>query len=149
AMQCASAPVLHVAAAHGLSWQTVHRAQMQALARWQATRAEPPLEMVGVDEKWLGRRLGRKFGYITIVSNLATGEPVWIGRGRDHTALANWIATLSPEQKARIRLFAMDMHEPFRKALQLDPVLASVPVVHDPFHITKRALEALNDVRKS
>jgi transposase len=148
ALQCASMPVVHVAAQHGLSWSTVHRAEVAALQRWAATRPEVPLREVGVDEKWLGRRNHRTERFVTIVSNLETGEPLWIGYGRREETLASWLALLTPAQKAGIRLFSMDMHEPFIQAIRHDPVLATVPITHDPFHVIKRAGEALDEVRR-
>jgi transposase len=58
---------------------TARRAEQHALERWQATRSPEPLTMVGVDEKYLGRRNTFEDKYVTIVSNLQNGEPIWIG----------------------------------------------------------------------
>ena len=148
AVEAASMPLMHVAALHALSWSTVRRAEGAALARWDATRKPVPLRLVGVDEKWLGRRHHLDYDYVTIVSNLATGEPVWIGYGRSQETLAAWTATLSPQQKAQIQLFAMDMHEAFRLAVRADPELAHAAIVHDPFHVMKRAGEAVDEMRR-
>lgn len=148
AVEAASMPVMHVAAMHGLSWLTVRRAEERALARWEQTRPAVPLHDVGVDEKWLGRRNKLEDKFVTIVSNLQTGEPVWIGYGRSAETLRLWFSRLTPQQKAGIRLFAMDMHQPFMNAVRDDPDLARVPIVHDPFHIMKRALEAITELRR-
>lgn len=148
AVQAASMPVMHVAALHGLSWLTVRRAEERALERWERTRPTVPLRDVGVDEKWLGRRNRLADKFVTIVSNLDTGEPVWIGYGRDENTLKQWLASLTPEQKAGIRLFAMDMHRPFLNAVRDDPAFARVPIVHDPFHVMKRAVEAITELRR-
>jgi transposase len=148
ALEAASMPVLHVAARHGLSWRTVRRAEGAALARWDATRTPPPLEMVGIDEKYLGRRHRLDHEYVTIVSNLATGEPIWIGPDRRETTVRKWLATLTPEQKRAIKVVAMDMHRPFANAILGDPKMKHVAIVHDPFHIVKRVGEAVSEVRK-
>ena len=147
-LQAASMPVMHVAALHGLSWSTVRRAEGAALARWDATREPIPLRSVGVDEKWLGRRHHLDEDFVTVVSNLSTGEPIWIGYGRSEKTLAGFLATLSREQKGAIRLFAMDMHDPFRNAVRADPQLAHAAIVHDPFHIMKRAGKAVDEMRR-
>lgn len=149
ALQAASMPVMHVAALHALSWRTVRRAEAAALARWDATRPPVPLEMVGLDEKWLGRRHHRDHEYVTIVSNLATGEPIWIGPHRREATVKSWLATLSPEQKAAIKVVAMDMHRPFANAILGDPEMKHVAIVHDAFHVMKRAGEAITEVRKA
>ncbi len=148
ALGAASAPVSHVAAQYGVGWSTVRSAEAAALARWDATRSPVPLRQVGVDEKWLGRRHGLEHHFVTIVSNLETGEPLWIGPGRGQDTLAAWLATLTPAEKAGIQLFAMDMHAPYKAAVRADPVLRDVPVVHDPFHVMKRVLETVTEVRR-
>jgi transposase len=148
AVQSMSMPISHVAAMHGLDWTTVRRSQDAAIERWEKTRPVTVLRQVGVDEKYLGRRNARADKFVTIVSNLATGEPVWIGDGRREQTLGSWLATLSQEQKTTIELFAMDMHEPFASAVRNDPDLKHAAVVHDPFHVMKRAGEAVDELRR-
>lgn len=143
-------PIAHVAALHGLDWATVRRAEDAALERWQQTRPPVRLRMVGVDEKYLGRRAkNRSEKFMTIVSNLETGEPLWIGPGRREETLATWLSSLSPEQKAEIVLFAKDMHHPFANAVRNDLGLAHAAIVHDPSHVVKRAGEAVDELRRS
>lgn len=148
ALDAFSMPLVHVATKHALSWHSVRRCELAAIERWEETRARPVLRQVGIDEKWLGRRHKGEHKFVTIVSDLATGEPVWMGYGRDEATLARWFAELSDEEKARIEVFACDMHRPFLNAIRADPVLAKVPVVHDPFHVIKRAGEALTELRR-
>jgi transposase len=149
ALDAFSMPLIHVSTKWGLSWHTVRRAELDAIERWDRTQPPVPLRQVGVDEKWLGRRHKRKEKFVTIVSNLETGVPIWIGYGRSSETLKSWLDTLTPEQKAAIRLFAVDMHEPFKKAIRDDPQLAHAAIVHDPFHVTKRAGEAITELRRS
>jgi transposase len=47
-----------------------------------------------------------------------------------------------------IQLFAMDMFEAFANAVRNDPDLKHVAIVHDPFHVMKRAGEAVDEVRR-
>ncbi len=148
ALQAASMPVMHVAAQHGLSWGTVRRAEGAALARWDATRPSVVLRQGGVDEKWLGRRHKLDHDFVTIVSNLEIGQPVWIGPGRSQDTLAAWFGTLSPRQKAAIVVFAMDMHAPFSAAVRADAKLIHAHIVHDSFHVMKQALKAVDEVRR-
>jgi transposase len=149
AVQAASMPISHVALLHGLDWTTVRRAEQAALERWEQTRPPVRLRFVGVDEKYLGRRgKQRPDKFVTIVSDLETGEPVWFGYGRRKETLACWINGLGDEQKARIVLFAMDMHDPFAEAVREAPGLGHVAIVHDPFHVMKRAGEAVDEVRR-
>lgn len=148
ALQAQSMPTSHVAAQFGVDWHCVRRAEFHALQRWNATRPPEPLTMVGLDEKYLGRRHKREDKYITIVSNLYTGEPIWIGFGRSEATVARWLSTISDKDKEGIELFAMDMHEAFKNAVRADPALAHVAIAHDPFHVMKRALQAVDEVRR-
>jgi transposase len=146
--QAASMSTAHVAVQHGVDWATVRRAELAALARWDATRSPVPLRWVGVDEKWLGRRHSLPHHFVTIISNLETGEPVAIRPGRDQESLTSWLASLPVTEKMGIELFAMDMHAPFAAAVRADPLLKDRPIVHDPFHVMKRAGAALDEVRR-
>jgi len=148
ALQAQSMPTSHVAAQFGVDWHCVRRAELHALQRWDATREPEPLTMVGLDEKYLGRRHGREDKYITIISNLYTGEPIWIGFGRSEATVARWLSTISDQDKEGIALFAMDMHEAFKNAVRADPALEHVAIAHDPFHVMKRALQAVDEVRR-
>jgi transposase len=148
ALEASSMPLSHVAALHGLDWHTARRAEQHALERWQATRSPEPLTMVGVDEKYLGRRNTFEDKYVTIVSNLSNGEPIWIGFGRGEATLRQWLGGLTDEQKTAITLFVMDMHAPFMAAIRADEKLSHAAIVHDPFHIMKRAGEAIDELRR-
>lgn len=149
ALEAASMPTLHVAVKYGVEWHTVRRAERHALERWAATRTAEPLEMVGIDEKYLGRRGKHDTKYVTIISNLTTGEPIWIGKGRGQEAVHQWLDTQTAEQKAAIKLFSMDMSEAYRTAVRSDPALRMADIVHDPFHVMKRAGEALDELRRA
>ena len=149
ALQASSMPVLRVAAQYGLSWSTVRRAESMAIARWEAQRPKLELTQVGIDEKYLGRRHERDEKYVTIVSDLLTGEPVWLGYGRSEATVKKWLDLLSAEQKQRLKLFAMDMHEAFKNAVTNDPKLKHVEIAHDPFHVIKRANEAIDELRRA
>jgi len=148
ALEAQSMPTSHVAVRYGVDWHTVRRAERRALERWDATRTPPPLTQVGMDEKYLGRR--NQFGdkFVTIVSNLESGEPVWIGFGRREATVNAWINTLSVHDKTAIKLVVMDMHQPFKLAVQADDALRHAAIAHDPFHVMKRANEAIDELRR-
>ena len=84
----------------------------------------------------------------TIASNLRSGEPVWIGYGRSEADVKRFLDTLTAEKKSKIKLFACDMHKPFHAAIRSDEQLAHAAIVHDPFHIMKRAGEAVTELRR-
>ena len=57
------------------------------LERWAAQRRKPALRQLGVDEI----HLGKKEKFLTVASNLESGEPVWFGRERKKKP---WTASL-------------------------------------------------------
>ena len=56
---------------------------LRYLERWTAARRKPALRQMGVDEI----HLGKKQKFITVVSNLQAGEPLWFGRERKRETL--------------------------------------------------------------
>jgi transposase len=67
----------------GLSSSTIRTIDLRYLKRWAEGRRKPALRQMGVDEIYVGKK--QKF--LTVVSNLETGEPVWFGRERKKETL--------------------------------------------------------------
>ena len=59
-----------------LAASTVRVIDLRYLQRWSATRRRDRLEQMGVDEIYFGKQMK----FITVVSNLETGEPLWFGQ---------------------------------------------------------------------
>jgi transposase len=148
ALEAVSMPILHVAILHGLSWSTVRQAEVAAIRRWERTRPVTPLVWLGVDEKYLGRRHRRQECFVTIVSNLDTGEPLWIGLGRSEAVLSTYLLTLPAEVKTQLVGIAMDMYKPYYAAVANTPGLEHVVIAHDPFHVMKRVGQAVDELRR-
>ena len=75
---CESASVRRVALQFGLVASTVRAIDLCYLRRWSEGRRRSGLRQMGVDEIYLGKK--QKF--LTVVTNLETGEPLWFGRER-------------------------------------------------------------------
>jgi transposase len=54
---------------------------------------------------------------------------------------------LSPENRGAIEAIAMDMHEPYVKAIKEQLRLAEDKIVHDRFHVIKHATKAVDTTR--
>src|SRR5450631_4845329 len=63
-----------VARQFGMAQSTVRGIDLRYLERWEAARKKAPLRQMGVDEIYLGKK--QKF--VTVVSNLETGEPIFL-----------------------------------------------------------------------
>jgi len=141
---CESASVRQVARQYGLAASTVRAIDLRYLERWAAARPKPALVQMGVDEI----HLGKKQKFITVVSNLETGEPVWFGRERKKETLDEFFENeLSRRQRMRITAVCVDMWEPFR--LSLEQHVPNAKIVYDKFHVMQHANAAVDEVRRA
>jgi transposase len=96
---CESASARQVARRFGLAESTVRVIDLRYLERWAAKRRDPPLRHMGVDEIYRGKN--DKF--LTVVSNLESGEPLWFGNERKKETLDEFFSTqLSRGRRKRI-----------------------------------------------
>jgi transposase len=144
ARDCEAAPVSRVARAWHLPPETVRRLDKRVLRRWAAGRPRTPLRFLGVDEIYLGRR--DKF--LTIVSDLETGEPLWAGRDRKRETLDRFFAEALPLARRRaVRAVCVDMWEPFTQSLRTH--LPRARIVYDKFHVLRHVNDALDETRRA
>jgi transposase len=140
---CESAAARQVARRFCLTETTVRAIDLRYLERWAATRREPALRQMGVDEIYRGK--SDKF--LTVVSNLETGEPLWFGKARKKETLDEFFRTqLRSGQRRRIEAACVDMWEPFR--LSMEEWVPGCRIVHDKFHIIQHANDAVDEVRR-
>ena len=98
-----------------LAASTVRAIDLRYLERWAQGRRRPALRQMGVDEIYLGKK--QKF--LTVVTNLETGEPLWFGRERKKETLDEFFEKhVSAFQRSAIRAACVDMWEPFRQSLE-------------------------------
>ena len=143
-LACESAAVRRVAKQFGLSPSTVRAIDIRYLKRWAASRRKPALRQMGIDEIYLGKK--QKF--LTVVSNLETGEPLWFGRERKKETLDEFLGQeLSAFQRTVIRAACVDMWEPFRQSLE--QWVPKCQIIYDKFHILQHASKAVDEVRRA
>lgn len=141
---CDSASARRVAKRFGLAESTVRAIDLRVLERWKAARKMPPLRQMGVDEIFLGKAMK----FLTVVSNLETGEPLWFGLERKKETLDEFFRTeLRSSQRRRIEAACVDMWEPYKTSiLQWAP---ECKIVYDKFHIMQHANKAIDEVRRA
>ena len=141
---CESASARQVARRFGLAESTVRAIDLRYLERWATQRREPPLRQMGVDEIYRGKN--DKF--LTVVSNLETGEPLWFGGDRKKETLDEFFTTqLRSSQRKRIGACCVDMWAPFR--LSIEQWAPECRIVYDKFHIIQHANDAIEEVRRA
>jgi transposase len=141
---CESAAARRVAREFGLAERTVRGIDQRYLERWTAGRRKPALRQMGVDEI----HLGKKQKFLTVVSNLETGEPLWFGRERKKETLDEFFEKeLSDRQRRGIAAACVDMWEPYR--LSIEQWAPNCRIVYDKFHIPQHANAAVDEVRRA
>src|SRR5215467_11243541 len=141
---CESASVRQVARQFRLAASTVRAIDLRYLQRWSATRRKDPLVQMGVDEIYFGKQMK----FITVVSNLETGEPLWFGQDRKQETLDEFFRTqLKENQRKRIEAACVDMWRPFTNSIE--QWAPNCRIVYDKFHILQHANKAIDEVRRA
>jgi len=144
-LACESAAVRRVARQFGLSPSTVRAIDLRYLKRWAASRRKPALRQMGIDEIYLGKK--HNF-FLTVVSNLETGEPLWFGRERKKETLDEFLGEqLSAFQRSVLCAACVDMWEPYRQSLE--QWVPRCQIIYDKFHILQHASKAVDEVRRA
>ena len=143
-LACESAAVRRVARQFGLAASTVRAMDLRYLKRWAGSRRKPALRHMGIDEIYLGKK--QKF--LTVVSNLETGEPLWMGPERKKETLDEFFSQqVSAFQRSAIRAACVDMWEPYRQSLE--QWVPQCQIIYDKFHILQHASAAVDEVRRA
>lgn len=141
---CEAASARQVSRQFRLSPSTVRAIDRRYLERWQRQRRRPALKQMGVDEIWLGKR--SKF--LTVVSNLESGEPLWFGRDRTQATLDTFFREeLSRGQRHRITAACVDMWQAFTTSIR--EWAPQCRIVYDKFHVMQHANAAVDEVRRA
>jgi transposase len=143
-LACESASVRQVARQFGLAASTVRAIDLRYLQRWSATRRQARLEQMGVDEIYSGKQMK----FITVVSNLETGEPLWFGQDRKQETLDEFFRTqLTESQRKHIAAACVDMWRPFTNSIA--QWAGNCRIVYDKFHVLQHANKAIDEVRRA
>ena len=143
-LACESASVRQVARQFGLVASTVRAIDLRYLQRWSVTRRKERLEQMGVDEIYFGKQMK----FITVVSNLETGEPLWFGQDRKQETLDEFFRTqLRESQRKRIEAACVDMWRPF--TMSMEQWAPNCRIVYDKFHVLQHANKAIDEVRRA
>jgi transposase len=141
---CESASARRVAKRFGLAESTVRAIDLRCLERWNALRQKPALRHLGVDELFLGKTMK----FVTVASNLESGEPLWFGHERKKETLDTFFRDeLSAARRSRIQAACVDMWEPFQSSIE--QWLPRCAIVYDKFHIMRHANKAVDEVRRA
>ena len=141
---CRELTVKRVAEIERLRWAQVRQMEihyMKDLVSRFGKITKP--RALGVDE--ISVRRGHT--YMTCVSDLDKGRPLWIGgEGRREEDLDLFYTMLSDSQKKNISIVVIDMWKPFRKSTLKH--ISHAQIIYDKFHILRHLHDAMDKVRK-
>jgi transposase len=127
-----------------LSWNEVDGVMSRAVRRGLARRDVEAPTKIGVDETSFQKR----HEYVTIVTNLEGTTVVHVADDRRAESLAAYFEKLTPDQRAKIAVVAMDMHGPYISATRNAVPDADDKIVFDKFHVAKHLGDAVDKVRR-
>jgi transposase len=127
-----------------IAWRSVGWICERVMAEAQAQRdLFAGLRRLGFDE--IAIRKGQR--YLTVVVDHDTGRLVWAAPGRDRKTVERFLDLLGDERCKQVKLVSCDMAEWITR-----PVGERCPnalVCLDPFHMTKLATDALDEIRRA
>ena len=122
---CKMMTVTEVARHVQLDWKTVKEIDKQYLEAQYGQLKYDGLRILAVDE--IAIRKGHK--YLTVVLNYETGRVVYVAKDRKTKTLNYFFNKLSPKQRKAVEAVAMDMWDPYIKAVKKNspmPVLSLI-----------------------
>ena len=138
---CQLMTVTQVSEHTGLDWKTVKNIDKYYLEQDHGQPNLEGLRVLAVDE--IAVRKGHN--YLTVVLDFLTGRVVFVGKDRKAKTLKRFFNQLSICQRKKIEAVAMDMWDPFIKAVK--DKLPNAKIVFDLFHIVASFGRVIDKVR--
>jgi transposase len=151
--------VAEVAAEHGVSWHTAHRALIAAAARWLP---EPtPTRVLGIDEtrtrtvRWILEDVGahrvwrRSDPWMTSFVDAdptRAGLLLGLAPGRSGSCVRAWLGEQTPAFRDAVELVVIDPSAPYASGIRAALPRARIAV--DKWHLVRLANEAVTEVRQ-
>jgi transposase len=140
---CRVMTVSEVAQHLDLDWKTVKNIDKFYLERDFGQPDLKGLRILAVDE--ISIRKGHS--YLTVVLDYLSGRVLYIGKKRKAKTLKRFFNKLSISQRKKIEAVAMDMWDPFIKAVT--DKLPQAKIVFDLFHVVANFSRVIDKVRNS
>lgn len=126
-----------------LSWDEANGVMQRAVERGLKRRKLDPPTRVGIDETSFAKR----HEYVTVVSDLDSATVLHVADDRKEDSLDAFFSALSPEERARFEVVAMDMWKPYIRSTRAHVPDADEKICFDRFHVAKHLGDAVNRIR--
>jgi transposase len=148
---CEFSPISRLAKTLGVDPVTAWRIDYSRMKTQCSRYKFPKFSRISVDEVYV-RKFDLKEGdkrtdrFFTVISCLDRKKVLWVTEGRSKESLDEFFKLLSPIERRRIRVIAMDQFKGFLESAKEYCPLATI--VWDRFHLMANFNEALNEERK-
>jgi transposase len=110
----------------------------------------PDVERISVDEVYTRRKKyfkseSRNEQYFTVITDLKTRRVIWVSTSRNKAALDEFFKIIGEERCKRVKVVAMDLHDPYKASVKEH--CKNATVVWDKFHVVRIFEDKLNDER--
>ena len=126
-----------------VSYSTILRMDKEVLRNDIPKPKTSNIQGILVDEKFLGS----KKGYVTMVMDADTGEPLEIAPQRDSRCLERFFSRFSEEEKKKIKFLGIDRSNAYKAAVVRH--LPHVIVCYDAYHLVSNMNEVLDKIRRA
>lgn len=134
--------LLAVALFLGLNWKTVKNLDKVNLKKRAKQFSFKKLRYISIDEIAIRKR----HKYMTIVTDITTGQIIHAVEGRDEESLRPFLKLLSKKAK-RLRGIGIDMSAAYSSSIKKH--LPLVSIIYDRFHVTKLLNETVDKIRRA
>lgn len=138
---CEFMTVKEVAQHLDLNWKTVKEIHKNHLKSRFSGEAMGNPRILAVDEISLKKR----HHYLTVIMNWDSGSVLWVGEGRKYETMKAFFDSLTDTQRAAIEAIAMDMWDPYIKAVK--ECCPHTAIVFDQFHVISAFSRVINTIR--
>ena len=134
----------------GNDQNTLWRVDFDRLLRMVQSYEIPDVERISVDEVYTRRKKyfkseSRSEQYFTIITDLKTRRVIWVSQSRDKKALDEFFNIIGKDRCRKIKVVAMDLHDPYKAAV--NEHCKNATVVWDKFHVVRIFEDAVNNER--
>jgi transposase len=124
-----------------VSWHTIDDILKDYLEKKYSTPNLKNVTRISIDET----AIGKGHNYLTVVMDLDTREPIFVGKGKGEEALVPFWKLLG-NRKKKIEVVAIDMGTAYQSAVRNNIPQASI--VFDRFHVVKLMNQKLDELRR-
>jgi len=124
-----------------LDWKTIKEIHKEALTQKYADKNIGYPALLAIDEIAVKKR----HRYLTVIINWETGEVLYVGKGRRSETVKDFFMSLTDEQRTTIKAVALDMWDPYIKAVT--DYCPNAAIVFDQFHVVSSFGRVIDRVR--